>query len=130
MQPFPRLNPSFHDMYVSFVGTYMSWNEGFSGGNGCINVLDCGAHRSDNLTPYASPAKLRPLAFALRYAAQRRRKYGARHGTPGARRAHWRNGVQHLFLESPDVVARTQSAGGRTLRSDKDSWCRGGYRQA
>ena len=51
---------------VFLVGSYMSWNEGFSGGNRSFNVLDCGTHRSDNLTSYAPPAKLRPLASSPR----------------------------------------------------------------
>src|SRR5439155_9849980 len=36
-----------HLGHVSLVGSYMSGNEGFSGRNSTLNVLDCGTHRSD-----------------------------------------------------------------------------------
>src|SRR5438105_15683981 len=102
----------------------MSWNEGFSGGNRSINVLDCGAHRSDNLTPYAPPAKLRALASALHSASHRPRKYGARHRAAGARSAYRRDGLQHLRLESSDAVVRTESAGEGVLTSRGDTGSR------
>src|SRR5205085_4361747 len=109
---------------IFLVRSYMSWNEGFCGGNRCFNVLDCGAHRSDNLTPYAPPAKLQSLASSHRRAPQRRREHGPRQRASGARGTHWRNGFQHLLLEPSDAFLRTQSTSIGLLRSPKDSGSR------
>ena len=102
----------------------MSGYEGFSGGNRGFNVLDCGAHRSDNLTPYAPPAKLQPLAPSHRGASLGRREHGAGHCAAGARGSNGRNGVQRLLLEPSDALIRAESACIGSLRCQEDSRCR------
>src|SRR6185436_1557815 len=101
---------------VFLVGTYVSGNEGFGGWNRGVNVLDCGAHRSDNLTPYALMAQFQPLASSLCSAARRRREYGARQRLAVARRSHRGDRLLRLFLEPSDALLWAESASPGVLR--------------
>ena len=56
------------DVFV--VWTNVAGDKRFGWRNRVVDVLDCSAHESDNLTLYAPPAKLSALASALRCTAQ------------------------------------------------------------